>query len=281
MGKNGRLQKDELRNIVVIGAVSIVVLLMVMSSILFMKNKINSNMNSQEEIIGKVEDEEVDLESASTEIGKSVEEAQKQIEEISDNIAKENENKVDTTNNVKASNEKTSNEKTNTEVTQNKVASSKKQETKKESDETKNVVEEKKQIKFVAPVKGEIIKEFAADSLVFSETLQEWITHKGIDIKADKTTVVAAACEGTVQSIKSDPRYGLTVIINHDDGYQTVYSNLLTAEFVVEGEKVTEGQTIGTVGNTASFEINDGYHLHFELLKDNEYQDPTIFMDFE
>ena len=57
-----------------------------------------------------------------------------------------------------------------------------------------------------------------------------------------------------------------------------VYSNLLTAEFVVEGEKVEQGQTIGTVGNTATFEIADEPHLHFEILKDNESVDPELYL---
>ena len=100
--------------------------------------------------------------------------------------------------------------------------------------------------------------------------------YNGIDIKADKTTVVKAAEKGTVKSIKNDPRYGLTIVIEHDSGYQTVYSNLLTAEFVVAGEKVEKGQTIGTVGNTATFEITDEPHLHFEILKDGEYVDPEL-----
>ena len=45
----------------------------------------------------------------------------------------------------------------------------------------------------------------------------------GIDIKAEKTTVVKAAEEGTVKSIKNDPRYGLTIVIEHENNFQTVY----------------------------------------------------------
>ena len=146
--------------------------------------------------------------------------------------------------------------------------------------ETKKSTENKKEIKFEKPVDGEILKEYAKDNLVYSNTLNEWTTHMGIDIKAEKTTVVKAACEGTVESIKNDPRYGLTVIIKHDDGFKTVYSNLLTAEFVVEGEKVSTGQTIGTVGNTATFEVADESHLHFEILKDNVQVDPTIYVNY-
>ena len=150
--------------------------------------------------------------------------------------------------------------------------------TKKTTAKTETKKEEKKEVKFEEPVKGEIIKEYAKDNLLYSNTLNEWTTHLGIDIKADKTTVVKAAYDGTVESIKNDPRYGLTVIIEHDDGFKTVYSNLLTSEFVVEGEKVKTGQTIGTVGNTATFESKDESHLHFEILKDNQQVDPTLYV---
>ena len=145
---------------------------------------------------------------------------------------------------------------------------------------TEPVIEEEpvKPLEFMYPVDGEIIKGFAIDNLVFSETLQEWIVHKGIDIKADRATVVKSAEEGTVTAIKNDPRYGLTVIIEHRDGYKTVYSNLLTTEFVKEGEVVTKGQTLGTVGNSGAFEIADEPHLHFEMLINEQPVDPTLYL---
>ena len=146
------------------------------------------------------------------------------------------------------------------------------------ANKTEKKEEPKRELSFAKPVDGEIVKEFAKDNLVYSNTLEEWVTHLGIDIKSEKTTVVKSAEAGKVKSIKNDPRYGLTVVIEHDDGYQTVYSNLLTAEFVVEGEKVEKGQTIGTVGNTASFESGDEAHLHFEILKDSIQVDPSIYI---
>ena len=76
----------------------------------------------------------------------------------------------------------------------------------------------------------------------------------------------------------SVPRYGLTVIIEHRDGYKTVYSNLLTTEFVTEGEEVSKGQTIGTVGNSAAFEIADEPHLHFEMIKNEEPVNPIFYL---
>lgn len=140
------------------------------------------------------------------------------------------------------------------------------------------IVNENKELKFQAPVSGEIIKDFAKDTLIYSNTLEEWTTHSGIDIRAEKTTVVAAAEEGTIESIKNDPRYGISITISHSNGFKTVYSNLLTTEFIKEGEFVEKGQTIATVGETASFEILDENHLHFEMYKDGENVNPTIYL---
>ena len=218
-----------------------------------------------------------DFEDVSMEIGKKVEERHN---ELNSNSTVQNENGTDSQNTINkkkiesttSEQNKTKETATNTETQENKN-SNKNVEIKSEDKE-----EKQKEIKFVEPIKGEILREFAPDSLVYSNTLEEWVTHNGIDIKADKTSVVVSAAEGTVASIKSDPRYGLTVIIDHPNGFQTIYANLLTAEFVVEGEEVKEGQTIGTVGNSAAFEISDDYHLHFEMLKDGEHIDPGSYI---
>ena len=135
------------------------------------------------------------------------------------------------------------------------------------------------ELSFQAPIAGDIIKDYAMDTLVYSATLDEWCTHSGIDIKAEKTSVVAASEKGVVESIKNDPRYGLTIIINHGNGFKTVYSNLLTTEFVQEGEEVEKGQNIATVGESASFEVADESHLHFEMYKDGVTVNPTIYFE--
>lgn len=188
-----------------------------------------------------------DIVDVSTQIGKSIEEAENNI--------KENEIK-------------------NEDATQAKPVV---QQPKKAKTQNTQV---KKELTFEKPVDGEIIFEFAKEKLIYSETLKEWITHPGVDIKAEKTTVIKAAEDGTIKAIKNDPRYGLTVILEHVDGFTTIYSNLLTAEFIKVGEKLKKGQTLGTVGNTAVFESVAESHLHFEMLKDNEYVDPTIYIIF-
>ena len=149
------------------------------------------------------------------------------------------------------------------------------------TNEESNVVEETPVVQdptFAKPVEGEVLKDYSKDNLTYSNTLDEWTTHLGIDYVAEKTDIVKASADGTIKSIKNDPRYGLTVVIEHANGFESVYSSLLTAEFVSVGEEVKQGQTIATVGNTATFEIADETHLHFEIKKDGENVDPNIYI---
>lgn len=208
-------------------------------------------------------------EQASSQIGKSINEVKEESNTLVVDTEKENNSKKNEVQQIK--------EQTTTKTTNSNDLASK---TEKQTNDTEKSKQETKKADpvFGVPVEGEVIKEYAKDKLVYSDTLKEWITHAGIDIKADKTTIVKASEEGTVKSIKNDPRYGLTVVIEHNNGFSTVYSNLLTAEFVTAGESVKKGQTIGTVGNTATFEISDESHLHFEILKDNVQIDPNMYI---
>ena len=208
------------------------------------------------------------VESASSDLSKSVNQIL-----IQNNVGGDNEEESDDElNEIKSSlitNKTENNESDNTEVSTN-VSTS--------NQEANTINTNENTTQFIFPVEGQVIKEFAKDNLIYSETLEEWITHTGIDIKTDRTTIVKSVADGTVKSIKNDPRYGLTVTIEHADGYTSVYSSLLTAEFVKEGEKVTQGQTIGTVGNSAVFEVAEDNHLHFELLKDGSNINPEIYL---
>lgn len=230
-----------------------------------------SDINSGK-IAELVKQAESQSQTASTQMGKSVEESKN---EITNNVNNTVENKVNT-------NSINNTTKTNTNTVKNNTTSNTLLEGNKTNTVNANTkVDNKKtttEVKFTKPVEGEISKQYAKDNLVYSATLEEWTTHLGIDIKADKTTVVKAAADGKIKSIKNDPRYGLSIIIEHQNGYETLYSNLLTSEFVEVGEEVKQGQSIGTVGNTATFEILDEPHLHFEITKDGECIDPNEFI---
>ena len=219
-----------------------------------------------------------DVEEASSQMGRTVNEVESSsgTNEIDNTVSNETSNEVSSEIVSSDENEDTTKYAVNTSKTEGKTV----EEAKKEDDNVKEEEKEEtvKDPEFAMPVEGEILREYAKESLVYSPTLDEWITHNGIDIVAEKTTVVKASAEGTVKSIKNDPRYGLTVVIEHANGFSSVYSNLLTAEFIEEGENVEQGQTIGTVGNTATFEIADESHLHFEILKDDVSVDPELYI---
>ena len=275
MREHFRNNEEKITMLMIVAGVIIIGVLMT-SLVVYLinvnKTNVQGNVISDSQEIGEKENKDDNFEAVSIDVGKSVNEAANELNESTENSTKtetKNENKIvnSSSNTTKNTKEKEENSKNNTSQSQN-TTSNTDMETKKE------------EIKFSAPIKGEILREFASDSLVYSNTLDEWITHNGVDIKADKTSVVKASCKGKVVSIKNDPRYGLTVIVSREGGYQTLYANLLTAEYVVEGEELEEGQTIGTVGNSAAFEIGDEYHLHFEVSKDGEYLNPCSLMDF-
>ena len=231
------------------------------------------------------EHEANNIESASSSLGNNVEQSQNDLENNStDEVQTSTDNtevNQEITNSEESSDVYTTEEKTSETNAQSEDVQDNTDENTQTEDISNEDVENTNsevEVTFIKPVEGEIIKEFAKENLVYSDTLLEWTTHLGIDIQAEKTTVVKASADGTVKSIKNDPRYGLTIIIEHQNGYQTVYSNLLSSEFVVEGENVTQGQSIGTVGNTATFEIADNTHLHFELLQNGMYLDPTVYI---
>lgn len=278
-------QEDELNmKIIKYSGIGIAVLAVIVFGLLIYSKNLNNEvregtLTSEQitDILNSTVSSE-NTESASTEIGKSVNESKNEISAnntVSNNITSNAKtNTVNTSSNAKknaSSNVLTTNKVTPTDTT-SQTNSKPTSEVEKPKEET--TVE----LSFEKPVEGDVVREFAMNNLIYSETLQEWTTHTGIDIKAEKTTVVKAAEAGTVKTIKNDPRYGLTIIVEHANGFQTIYSNLLTSEFVVEGEKVEKGQSLGTVGNTAAFEIADEAHLHFEIIKDSAHVDPNIYI---
>ena len=278
-GKNDNKKvQDKITMYSIIGVATLVVILV--GLLIYSKSLSDNVQNGAIDLEGMAKQNEQNLQniqnntnsaSVSTEIGKSVEQSKNEIS----NNTNVNTSVKNNANNTTNTDNKTNISKQNTSTTNSKNTNTKTESTNKTAD---SKATENKELSFEKPIDGEIVKEYAKDNLIYSNTLQEWTTHLGIDIKADKTTVVKSAEAGKVKSIKNDPRYGLTIVIEHDNGYQTVYSNLLSSEFVVEGEKVEKGQSIGTVGNTAAFETADEAHLHFEILKDSIQVDPNIYL---
>lgn len=131
-----------------------------------------------------------------------------------------------------------------------------------------NKEEDKKpaRLTMVSPVVGKITKGHSLDMPVFSNTLNEWRVHTGIDISADEGTKVYATASGTVKRVFSDPFLGKTVEIDHGGDIVSIYSNLSAEGIAVkEGDSVSSGALIGVVGDTSISELADEPHLHFAV----------------
>ncbi|RDU35025.1 hypothetical protein DRW41_20635 [Neobacillus piezotolerans] len=85
--------------------------------------------------------------------------------------------------------------------------------------------------------------------------------HKGIDIAGSRGSAVKAALEGKVIKSYLSSTYGNAVLIEHPNGYVTVYAHL-DKRLADEGDEVRKGEKIGTMGNTG---YSTGVHLHFEI----------------
>ncbi|MBO5453375.1 MAG: M23 family metallopeptidase [Clostridia bacterium] len=118
------------------------------------------------------------------------------------------------------------------------------------------------------PLEGEITEKFSGDVPVFSKTLGDWRVHNGIDIKSELLDRVYASEKGIVEKVYEDNLMGKTIIIDHGNGYKTVYSNLSSTEMVDNGEEVEKGRIISGVGDTALAEASVEPHIHFQVIKD-------------
>lgn len=133
---------------------------------------------------------------------------------------------------------------------------------------------------FVSPAVGLVTKRHDLDTLVFSQTNDDWRVHRGIDISTALGASVMAAADGTVTEILDDPLLGKTVKISHNGEGVTVYANLSAelAEDITVGASVTCGQVIGCVGETAISEMADEPHLHFEMTVAGVSVDPMDYI---
>lgn len=96
--------------------------------------------------------------------------------------------------------------------------------------------------------------------------------NSGIDISVSVGTDVVAVAEGEVSLISFIPGYGNVVILNHYDGYRTVYAHLSEIR-VVEAQKVQEGHVIGKSGDSVA-----GSLLHFEVWQERQKMDPEAWL---
>ncbi|MBR4282114.1 MAG: peptidoglycan DD-metalloendopeptidase family protein, partial [Clostridia bacterium] len=99
--------------------------------------------------------------------------------------------------------------------------------------------------------------------------------HTSVDICAPAGTPIYAGEAGTVvEVVEYSSGYGMYIVIDHGDGYQTLYSHC-SAMFVKVGQKVTRGQHIAAIGMTGRA---TGNHVHFEVRVGGVKVDPAPYL---
>lgn len=148
--------------------------------------------------------------------------------------------------------------------------------------------------KFEKPVaNGLLAREYSKEvSPIMWKTDGTYRTNLGIDIQAKLGEPVVAVLDGIVKEVGTDveEQKGKMVIIDHQNGLFTKYSNLDEKILVKKGDKVTKKQQIAIVGNTSlnSYKEDYGSHLHFNVLKlkpddSTKYEkiDPTRYVKYD
>ncbi|WP_318343151.1 M23 family metallopeptidase [Flagellimonas baculiformis] len=102
--------------------------------------------------------------------------------------------------------------------------------------------------------------------------------HFAVDLVAPKDTPVKSIADGTVLFAEWTSETGYVIIIEHQDGFTSVYKHngSLTKS---QGDLVKAGEVIASIGNTG--ELTTGPHLHFELWRKGKPVDPQNYIDFD
>ena len=138
----------------------------------------------------------------------------------------------------------------------------------------KNMGDDSRRIPSLKPTKGWIYRKFGYYESPFTNTIQ---MHRGIDIVGKRGQPIVASADGVVIFSGLKGGYGLTVEIDHGNGYITAYCHN-KGNVVEVGDVVKRGQLIAYMGNTGR---STGTHLHYEVRYNGKYIDPEPFLLIE
>ncbi len=125
----------------------------------------------------------------------------------------------------------------------------------------------KKGESFVWPIKGRVISYFGST--------KDLVKNKGIDIEAHEGANIIASRSGKITFASNHLKgYGKTVIIDHLDGFQTVYAHN-SQNLAGEGSVVNQGDVIARAGKTGRAAKSS---LHFEIRKNHEPENPFYYL---
>lgn len=131
----------------------------------------------------------------------------------------------------------------------------------------------KEELVFSSPLSFSIGKDYSMGIPVFSETMNDYRTHNGVDFKGVKGENVSAVADGVVVSVEKDAVWGNTVTIDHQNGITSKISGLAEEALITVGAAVNGGTVIGVVGEVP-LESADDSHIHLEMRENGELIDP-------
>jgi len=125
----------------------------------------------------------------------------------------------------------------------------------------------------------EVIREYSETEPSYSETLNVWEIHKGIDVSVEKEQEIKSLMNGKVVDIYKDDQYGMSVKVQSEDNITVVYSNLSENVSVEKNQEIVEGDIIGVSGNTTIVECKSDQHVHIEAYKGENSIDPMTLIN--
>lgn len=117
------------------------------------------------------------------------------------------------------------------------------------------------------------------DAIYSNATLNKIYRHKGVDFTAEEGAGVYSVADGTVVEISYSEELGNVIRIDHGDGIVSSYRFVEPSEAIGAGDRVRQGQIIGTVAAPYGTEYKDGAHLHFEMEQNGASVDPAGYLD--
>ncbi len=136
---------------------------------------------------------------------------------------------------------------------------------------------------FINPTGGPLVKDYSADTPVFSLTMEDYRTHEGVDVFVEAGERILACADGKVKEIWEDPMMGMCISLDHTGGAVIIYKNISSdiPDVIAVGAEVRSGQLIAVGGESALVEIAEEPHVHFELQIDGKNVDPLDYISYE
>ena len=139
--------------------------------------------------------------------------------------------------------------------------------------ETEITTEEPTAPQYLLPMGSFIVKDYSGDAVVYSNTMQDWRVHTGVDFGDSRGQSVLAIADGTVTEVREDVLWGVVLTIDHGNGIVARYCGLEKDSTPEVDTEVEQGVVIGKLGEIP-VESKDGPHLHLEIRKNGARIDP-------